>query len=1597
MVILDLRSLDLDDSIDLLAVTWEVSDDPSFQNVLLESKEDYKNKTSIIFSENLDPDMKYYARARALTSAGWTSWGNVDVFKVRNNTDLSPQDIFPTKVSIPRIRTFRMVTDTGLGYLNPEDVYANTNSSTDTTNKSRTTNIRNSRTTINTDKPEWDNDAIVESLLHQIDPANHDLTLFEIWVDGFEVIGNASLKATSYWIEDTDGNVIWKNLVDRTNRNKIKIQDLILKANKTYRIRAVFHTDSNDVSQISTYTITTKGCDEINLVSYLDQVPYNKELDLQIEWFPGIKYVKWEILQYSLGIIKSIWKTETTTVLATVPDNILDVNNNYLLRIKTNLSDTYKYYPFITTVTGDESPNDPLTPLLVYPTTVTVGINNQARILVESIAKDITYIANSDYYVFDNKSHFVTGTKVGEDKLYIKAKIDHYRENIIEVKINVVAEDTGGNNDGSNKFVKVKPDIVNVEVAEESISTISTNCSRVIAQCESDTVRVTLDDKIVRILGLKDGDYQILVIGYDINNNSVASATITGTVTDTGATPPEEPDPEPEEYFLNLEPENLELKAGETKLVKVNTNAPYWDPRNIDGDFFKYKKMSSSDLRIIAESTGTGLIVIYGSNKEEDVIEKTLNIKSIYNVSNTEFVFDETEYECKVLNEIEIPFTSNITSVEEYDITIEDERIELIRKLETSFIVKPKYEAANETFTIIVQAKKNSSNTHEYTETTSIVKVVVPDLVYQTDEVIVYPNEPATEYFYKGGIYSEYVYYPPNPISFMIYVHKEAIENKINIISNPFEDGVGSVVSKKLGEEITTDGDKFKELKPLEFMIKTGNTDDYGNPENSNIFTVKPVVEIRGVPYERSITLKPIAQTQLGISTSELTIDKFSSNNDIIISTNATDYTITSSNTNVAIVEKGELQNGVSRINIITGIDGTATLTVEATNESGVKVIDTCDIKVGKADSDGILARPLPGQKGFGVGTAPLHLSNLYGLTPVDKENVNNPEHHYFGNYQDSNGNIMCFIPKMYFRCNIDSETIKQYKDKLQPSVKGKNRYILEVSYENKSGYTLHRSFINNGKEIEGIFVDKYLSSYSGSTPEESSIPRSKKDGIISRSFLNKQVTYNNNKVTINKQKDKQYWLLIPKNRHQNATWEDRFSVLLLDLISVASYHAAVINDKADSHPFYNMIAKRPLGAIPDNSTNTTYLNKRPSGVSVGSNIDSIKSSPLEPDNDNMKYFTHNGDLSGVVYSNSCLNQFQLGIVQLPNQTQQNVNGKWTYYLHGYKLNFDRSNISPDNYDDKGIYDTYLIPMTKENGVPELFHLGTAGTDDNTSSLFDSATTDINSDEYLLTSLGLPMYVEDYYDDFTSGWIPKITTDKIDKLRGDLLMVSDYKLDKTYVNVALTGPTASKNDDGFYGSSNNWIDMYYNDSSNLNGVWEYYHRVIIVPNVGKALDIKDKTEPIKLIKNAPIDWEEIRPCNGGNIEGTFNRILNTTTVKVQYGNEAYVEYDLREDIKKINSLYPRHKFPDDLSKVSILTFSTDGSDYGTFTIDKSSYKLVFSPGLDYTRSSSSSSREIEPIKDVSSKVVELSIKYQIDLDGKVVSTNSTTFSFTLMG
>lgn len=109
---------------------------------------------------------------------------------------------------------------------------------------------------------------------------------------------------------------------------------------------------------------------------------------------------------------------------------------------------------------------------------------------------------------------------------------------------------------------------------------------------------------------------------------------------------------------------------------------------------------------------------------------------------------------------------------------------------------------------------------------------------------------------------------------------------------------------------------------------------------------------------------------------------------------------------------------------------------------------------------------------GFGVGIYPdeSDLTQI-GLSPMvgtDDENSDN-----FGNYQHTNGSIMVFVPKFYFRVG--------HADAAQFSTYGANSVEI-VGAETfattadavAAGWTLHRAFIDGGTEKHGFFIDKY-------------------------------------------------------------------------------------------------------------------------------------------------------------------------------------------------------------------------------------------------------------------------------------------------------------------------------------------------------------------------------------------------------------------------------------------------------------------------------------------------------------------------------------------
>ena len=103
-----------------------------------------------------------------------------------------------------------------------------------------------------------------------------------------------------------------------------------------------------------------------------------------------------------------------------------------------------------------------------------------------------------------------------------------------------------------------------------------------------------------------------------------------------------------------------------------------------------------------------------------------------------------------------------------------------------------------------------------------------------------------------------------------------------------------------------------------------------------------------------------------------------------------------------------------------------------------------------------------PGTVGFGVGICPPHLLPA-GMIPLD--GCNDRASANYGNYMYSDGSIMCWIPRFYYK--ISTNLV---------SIAGIYTYATEAA-ANVDGYAMHRAFIDGGIDQQGFFVDKYMCS----------------------------------------------------------------------------------------------------------------------------------------------------------------------------------------------------------------------------------------------------------------------------------------------------------------------------------------------------------------------------------------------------------------------------------------------------------------------------------------------------------------------------------------
>lgn len=114
------------------------------------------------------------------------------------------------------------------------------------------------------------------------------------------------------------------------------------------------------------------------------------------------------------------------------------------------------------------------------------------------------------------------------------------------------------------------------------------------------------------------------------------------------------------------------------------------------------------------------------------------------------------------------------------------------------------------------------------------------------------------------------------------------------------------------------------------------------------------------------------------------------------------------------------------------------------------------------------------GMPGFGVGICPAPPA---GFTPLP--GYADPRSANYGNYQYSDGSIMCWIPAFYLRlAHAGNPTYASYGVN-SVDVKAISAYASEVA-ANADGYYLHRAFVNGGVGQPGFFRDKYDCSSNG-------------------------------------------------------------------------------------------------------------------------------------------------------------------------------------------------------------------------------------------------------------------------------------------------------------------------------------------------------------------------------------------------------------------------------------------------------------------------------------------------------------------------------------
>jgi len=284
--------------------------------------------------------------------------------------------------------------------------------------------------------------------------------------------------------------------------------------------------------------------------------------------------------------------------------------------------------------------------------------------------------------------------------------------------------------------------------------------------------------------------------------------------------------------------------------------------------------------------------------------------------------------------------------------------------------------------------------------------------------------------------------------------------------------------------------------------------------------------------------------------------------------------------------------------------------------------------------TDLILAAPYaraykgPGELGFGVG---LYTAGALPAGFTAMASNTDPTNENYGNYQYTDGSILVFIPKFYYR--IGSSLSPRYPNFGLNAIDivFSDTYANEAA-ANAAGYALHRAFKDGGAEKSGFFIDKYLCSKNGTTSGKSI-----KNGVpIS---LTTDTNYNQSNGMTGCSGILADAIVLSRARGAGFNCA---SIFMYDALAKLSLACSQAYSNTGNIAWYGSANNFPKGcnnnALADvNDASVTFTASGPAPANV---------KPLTGSASNLAKTTHNGQSSGVADLNGAIWQTVLGITQ---------------------------------------------------------------------------------------------------------------------------------------------------------------------------------------------------------------------------------------------------------------------------------------------------------------------------------------------------------------